>query len=110
MRHLGTKGYLAQACRIIAARDALLAGIEAIPALHLTNAPEFCVVTFAATGFDVFALADALAVKGWLVGRIQDPRSLHVMVVPRHDRAILGFLDALGEAVAELAPGQTRTA
>ena len=110
MKHLGTKGYLAQAMRIIAARDALIAGIEANAALQLTNAPEFCVVTFAAIGFDVFALGDALAAKGWLVGRIQDPRSLHVMVVPRHDRAMPGFLAALDETVAELAPGQTRTA
>jgi glutamate/tyrosine decarboxylase-like PLP-dependent enzyme len=110
MKHLGTKGYLAEAKRIIAARDALVAGIETMPALHLTAPPEFCVVTFAATGFDVFALADALAVKGWLAGRIRDPRSLHVMVVPRHDRAMPGFLAALGETVAELASGQTRTA
>jgi hypothetical protein len=32
------------------------------------------------------------------------------MVVPRHDRAMPGFLAALGETVAELASGQTRTA
>ena len=109
MKHLGTKGYLAEATRIIAARDALVAGIEANPALQMTAPPEFCVVTFAAAGFDVFALADALAAKGWLVGRIQEPRSLHVMVVPRHDRAMPGFLAALDESVAELASGRTRT-
>jgi hypothetical protein len=68
-----------------------------------------CIGAAPDTSLDVFAVADALAARGWYVDRQQPPPSIHLTVNAVHTRTyreLLGDLDAaVDEAIARAAQG-----
>lgn len=68
VEHIGDGGYLHLADRAFAAVDAIVACIEAEPALRLVVAPDSTLVTLATDGScDPFTLTDELVSRGWYV-------------------------------------------
>jgi len=76
------------------------------PQLTLRAEPDATLVCIGAapdTTLDIFAVADALAARGWYVDRQQPPPSIHLTVNAVHARSYREFLRDLDAAVAEVA-------
>ena len=116
LHHLGDDGYL----RVTrAARETALAIAQHVrnhQQLMLRAEPDITLVCIGArngTGsaaaqssvagsVDIFAVADALAARGWYVDRQQPPPSIHLTVNAVHASTYREFLRDLDAAVAEV--------
>ena len=94
LHHLGDDGYL-QLARV--ARDTAVTIADAIAAdqrLVLRARPDATLLSFGAApgGPDIYAVADALAERGWYVDRQAPPPSLHLTVNAVHEHSAPAFL------------------
>ena len=103
MNHLGEEGYLRLASSIMNTTAELLAGIKAIPGLQILGEPAMSVFAFTADTLNTFALADAMAARGWFLDRQQMPVCLHMMVTPAHAGVVPKFLTDLRECATQVA-------
>lgn len=109
MRFLGREGYREIARTVMDARARLEAGLAALPgAFHVWGAPELWAVAYGARGVDIGAVADAMETRGWSVGRVREPRALHLMLTPVHAPRLDEYLrDLAASAGAARARGAT---
>jgi glutamate/tyrosine decarboxylase-like PLP-dependent enzyme len=106
MNYLGEAGYLEINRRILAARDAIIAGIT--PAgLQVWGEPEMGVFAYGSPAFDMRALGARLGENGWLVGYLQEPPGIHLMLTPAHAPVVDEYVAAVLEA-AEHADSRVR--
>jgi len=105
---LGEDGYLDACARVVGAARALAARLAASPVLAAELAvlgrPLVSVVAFEARRLDIYALADAMAERGWHLNALQDPPALHVAVtlpVARNWERLAADLEAVVEAERE---------
>ena len=102
LQGIGADGYLELARRAVEAADKLRAGITAIPGLALLGRPDATIVSYAAVGADVYAIADQLEKRGWSVDRQHRPSSIHLTVTANHAPVIDRYLADLRECLAEV--------
>jgi sphinganine-1-phosphate aldolase len=102
LQGIGADGYLELARRAVEAADKLRAGIIAIPGLALLGRPDATIVSYAAVGADVYAIADQLEKRGWSVDRQHRPSSIHLTVTANHAPVIDRYLADLRECLAEV--------
>ena len=103
---LGDDGYLALSRRLFEAVDAIVAGIEAAPALSLVTRPDSSLVTFETDSTcDAFTVCDEMLARGWYVqpqmsyaGR---GPSIHLSVSAGTLAHVDEFLAALAESVRD---------
>ncbi|MFZ9773596.1 MAG: aspartate aminotransferase family protein, partial [Ilumatobacteraceae bacterium] len=110
LHHLGDDGYL----RVTrAARETTLAIAEAIrhdERLELRAEPDATLLSFGAApainadrpAVDIFAVADALATRGWYVDRQAPPPSIHLTVNAVHATTYRAFLDDLAAVLDDV--------
>lgn len=102
---LGDDGYLALSRRLFEAVDAIVAGIEGLPALSLVARPDSSLVTFRTDATcDAFTVCDEMQQRGWYVQPQmsyagQGP-SVHLSVSAATRAHVAEFLSALAESVA----------
>ncbi len=65
---------------------------------HMFAEPDLTILSFGAREIDIFAVADRMAEDGWLPGRTQNPRGMHLMLSMFHEPARDDYLNALGQA------------
>jgi sphinganine-1-phosphate aldolase len=102
MHYLGEEGYVRLTSTTLEAVARLVAGIRSIPQLQILGEPEAQIVCFGAADarvFDVFALADALAPRGWYFDRQAGPDSLHATVSAGNARMIDELLADLPRSI-----------
>lgn len=104
MRFLGRRGYTAIAERLLAMRDAYVAGIEAIPGMRVFGRPDLSILGFGDDALDMTSVASAMAARGWVPGMLQDPPGLHIMMSLLHENARERYLDDLAAAAREARP------
>ncbi len=107
MTYLGEEGYLTRARAVMAARDKIRAGVEAIPGLKILSDPDISVMAIASDELDVYLVADEMAVRGWHLDRQQFPPSLHMTLHYGHrdiPDAFLRDLQASVDAVRRPTP------
>ncbi len=102
MTYLGEEGYL----RVVGATMTYLRrwwdGIAAIDGLEVMGAPAMSVFGYTSRTLDIFAIADGLEARGWLVFRDSHPvRSIRFMQSAGHEPFVDAYLDDL-RAVADL--------
>ncbi len=98
---IGEDGYLGLAERTLQAKNALMAGIEALDGVHVLGSTDGSIVTWAAErGLSTYAIADQLAERGWGVDRQQKPHSIHCTVTANHLDAVDEYLADMADAVA----------
>ena len=102
MTYLGEEGY----CRVVGATMAYLRrwwdGIEAIDGLEVMGKPAMSVFGYTSRELDIFAIADGLEARGWLVTRDTHPvRSIRFMQSAGHEPYVDAYLADLRE-VADL--------
>jgi sphinganine-1-phosphate aldolase len=105
VQSLGDDGYLTLTRQVLDAVDAIVAGIEASPALSLVARPDSSLVTFETDGScDAFSVCDEMRERGWYVQPQmsyagQGP-SIHLSVSAGTLVHVADFLAALGGSVA----------
>lgn len=99
LNHLGRDGYMEIAERLMRMMDAYAEGVEAIEGLHLWARPELTILNFGSHQFDIFAVAEEMTERGWLVGLTQQPRGMHAMMSLLHDPIRDEYLEHLRSAV-----------
>ncbi|OJY74592.1 MAG: hypothetical protein BGP12_06430 [Rhodospirillales bacterium 70-18] len=103
---LGREGYMAIAERMLAMRDAYVAGIEAIPGLRLHSPPDLSILAFGTPEKDMNSVANGMQARGWVPGMTREPPGLHLMMSLLHEPARPAYLRDLAAAVAEAAPAR----
>jgi glutamate/tyrosine decarboxylase-like PLP-dependent enzyme len=98
LHYLGREGYRAIAARVMAMRDAYIAGITAIPGMQVFGKPDLSVLAFGCPGRDVMAVADGMASRGWVPGLVHEPPGLHLMLSLLHEGAREQYLADLAVA------------
>lgn len=105
VEHIGDGGYLALAERAFAAVDAIVASLEAEPALRVVVPPDSTLVALATDGScDPFTLTDELVSRGWYVqpqlSYAGGGPSIHLSVSAGTQEHVAEFATALAESVA----------
>ncbi len=102
LQHLGQAGYLKNAREMLAGFDQLRAGIELTPELQIIGEPCMNMLAFFTKNNqpDIYAVADFMEEKGWVVDRQQLPPSIHLTVFPYNIPVIPNYLADLKAAVA----------
>ena len=113
MHFLGAAGYRRIAATVMEAKARLVAGLARIGGgLHVWGEPELWAVGFGSEVHDIFAIADRMIARSWSVGRIREPRGIHLMVTPVHapiiDEYLADLALAVNEARAVTRPSPTR--
>ncbi|HVA86796.1 MAG TPA: pyridoxal-dependent decarboxylase [Candidatus Saccharimonadales bacterium] len=104
LQYLGEDGYLRLVGQAMRYMDRFKAGINAIPGLKVMGEPAMTVFgyTSARPELDIFAIADGLEARGWIVFRDEYPaKAIRFMQSPGHEPYIDSYLADLRE-VAEL--------
>lgn len=102
LQAMGEEGYKQLAGAAAAAADRLRAGISKIPGLVLLGAGDATIVSYAAVGFDIYAVADRLEARGWTVDRQHRPASIHLTVTANHAQIVDDYLADLAAALDEV--------
>jgi sphinganine-1-phosphate aldolase len=106
LHYLGEEGYLRLTRTTLDAATRLVAGIGSVRGIEVRGEPDAQIVCFGATdpaSFDVFALGDALASRGWYFDRQAGPDSLHATVSAGNAGLIDELVDDLGELAQDVA-------
>ncbi len=110
MNYLGDDGYLRLTKAAYEACQQLADAIELFPELQLRARPDSTLLSFGAREthddsrpiFDIYAVADLLAQRGWYVDKQSPPASLHCTVNAVHGAVIDDFVVDLRWAVDEV--------
>ncbi len=116
MNYLGDDGYLRLTKAAYEACQQLADAIEQFPELQLRARPDSTLLSFGARDahdesrpmFDVYAVADLLAQRGWYVDKQSPPASLHCTVNAVHGAVIEEFLVDLRWAVDEVVKNESQ--
>jgi sphinganine-1-phosphate aldolase len=103
IKHLGYKGYLEKASKVMLATRQIQEGIGAIEGLEVISNPEMSVFAFTSDKYDIFNIGDALTARGWHLDRLQYPNSLHMTVSYGNYEQASEFLRALEDSINEVA-------
>ena len=102
MKHLGEKGYLALAKKLMEGAQKLRTGLTSIPGISIVGNPCMNIISYTTKDNDpdIFVIADQLEEKGWMVDRQQLPDCIHLTVLPTNVDVIDQYLDDLKGAFA----------
>jgi sphinganine-1-phosphate aldolase len=106
MHHLGEEGYLEVTERLLNSVRAYKEGINAIDSLKVWGEPDLSIFTFGSDEMDIFAVAERLTGKGWLVGLNREPRGIHFTMSMIHQPVREEYLADLAVAVADVKAGR----
>jgi len=102
MKFLGWEGYMRLAKDAMEATRLLMEGIRRIPGLHIIGDPPATTFAVGSNSLNVYALGDAMKVRGWHIDSQHMPPTLHFTVSPMHLKIVDPFLKDLAGAVKEV--------
>ncbi len=108
LQYLGEDGYLRVVGSAMRYMERFQAGINAIDGLEVMGQPAMTVFGYTSTDpdLDIFAIAEGLEARGWLVSRDEYPvESIRFMQSPGHEPYIDRYLDDLREVAALVRAG-----
>ena len=106
MQYLGEEGYVDLASSIMRSQKKLVDCIEASDDLVLLGEPELSIVAFGSDTLDVFSLAKALELRGWLPNAFTSPDMIHVRFTPAHEPVMDQFVADIGASVEAVKKGE----
>lgn len=109
MNYLGDEGYMRITRRILATRRAFEAGASCL-GLTVWGQPELGIVSFGSPDIDMLAVADEMETYGWMVGRLLEPRGLHLMLNLTHEPIVSDYMTCLGKSIVAVRSGKARAA
>ena len=99
LNYLGEEGYLERVSKILDTRERFLDGIRAIKGLEIWGEPEAYLIAFGSNTFDIFAVDEGMAGRGWLSSRLLDPPAIHLFLDMSHAAIVDDYLHDLAEVV-----------
>jgi glutamate/tyrosine decarboxylase-like PLP-dependent enzyme len=102
LHYLGEEGYLHLARTTMDLAQRMMREINAIPGLHVWGKPDMSVFAYGSHVFDIHRVADLLEARGWYVNRQAEPRAIHLVMTPVHERAMDAYLADV-RSLAEIA-------
>jgi hypothetical protein len=107
---MGHAGYLEATRKILEAAARIRTGIERIPGLRVLGQPLW-VIAFAADGFDIYRVLDAMNRRGWSLNGLHRPACLHLCVTLRQAEpgVVERFLADLEASVADARKATRKT-
>lgn len=102
LQKFGRNGYEEMVQRTMEVADRFKAGIAAIPELTVLGKPDMSLIAYTSKNPDsinIYAIADQLEKKGWLIDRQQNPACIHATVTVNHAKVIDAYMSDLREAV-----------
>jgi sphinganine-1-phosphate aldolase len=111
MNYLGESGYMRITERVLATRRAIEDGVRGL-GFEVWGKPELSILAYGSARDDIFAVADRLGDRGWFVGRLAEPRGIHLMLNLTHEPVVADYLADLAAArdQARTAPRSAATA
>jgi glutamate/tyrosine decarboxylase-like PLP-dependent enzyme len=111
MHYLGREGYLRLARQTMETAQRIQQAVAEIPGLFVYGEPVMTVFAVGSRApYEVYEIADEMALRGWHLDRQHRPPSLHFTIVPAHARVVAPLLDDLRAAVAQVRrPSPRRT-
>jgi sphinganine-1-phosphate aldolase len=108
--HMGHAGYLEATRKVLEAAARIRTGIEQIPGLRVLGQPLW-VIAFAADGFDIYRVLDAMSQRGWSLNGLHRPACLHLCVTLRQTEpgVVERFLADLEASVADARKATRKT-
>lgn len=105
MNYLGEAGYLRITERVLATRRAIEDGVRSL-GFEVWGKPQLGILAYGSAQDDIFAVADRLGERGWFVGRLNEPRGIHLMLNLTHEPVVGEYLADLAAArdEARIAP------
>ncbi|MBI1199044.1 MAG: aspartate aminotransferase family protein [Phenylobacterium sp.] len=107
MNVLGVAGYREKQGQVVAAREAIEAGVRKL-GFEVLGRPQLGITAFAHPEADAVALWTKLHERGWFTSLTTEPKSLHLMLSPFHatvtDVYLADLAWALGEVRGKAAP------
>ena len=111
LNYLGWDGYVRIAGELFEAVDQLKDGICAIDGLSIVGDPPLTLLTYTSEDYDIFAVAEAMAQRGWFITRSADPRAIHMgMLTLTHVPIVDQYLSDLRNSVEEAKTGTVEIA
>jgi glutamate/tyrosine decarboxylase-like PLP-dependent enzyme len=98
MRLLGVEGYRCKQGQVVAAREAIQAGVERL-GFRVLGRPQLGLMAFTRDDVDCLALWAKLRERGWFTSVTTEPRSLHLMLSPIHAEVAESYVADLAWAL-----------
>src|SRR6185295_17301474 len=98
MNFLGVEGYRAKQAEVVAAREAIQAGVQAL-GFTVVGEPQLGLIAFSHPRVDGLALWTKLRERGWFTSLTTEPRGLHLMLSPFHLQVADAYLADLAWAL-----------
>ena len=99
---MGKEGYMNTAREIFECSKKILSELNKIPDIKVLGNPPAMVLAFAAEGFNIFAVSDAMHRKGWSLNALHRPNSVHLCVTKKTVGKEQKFIDDLKECIDEV--------
>ena len=109
LNYLGEDGYLERVGKILNTREQFLDGIREIDGLEIWGEPEAYLVTFGSNTFDVFAVDEGMAERGWMSSRLLEPPAIHLFLDLSHGSIVDEYLHDLAEVVRAVKSGEIQS-
>jgi glutamate/tyrosine decarboxylase-like PLP-dependent enzyme len=97
MNYLGESGYMRVTERVLSTRRAIEDGVRGL-GFEVWGKPQLGILTYGSTRDDIYAVADRLGERGWFVGRLAEPRGIHLMLNLTHEPVVADYLADLAAA------------
>ena len=109
LKYLGEAGYLERVGKILDTREQFLDGIRGINGLEIWGEPEAYLIAFGSNVFDIFAVDEGMAERGWLGSRLLDPPAIHLFLDMSHTSIVADYLHDLTEVVNAVKAGKIQS-
>ena len=104
IRFLGEDGYIEATKIMMAIKEKLIAGIEAIPGLRIHYPNDLIILLYDSIDpkLDINAVAEEMKKRGWFVGVVADPIAISFPINPIHEQSVDNYLTDLKAAVEDV--------
>ncbi len=101
MRAMGQDGYLKYAKITMETTEKLMKAVTDLPELFICGRPDMTVFSFGAHELNPYIISDAMESRGWVMDKMREPRSLHLIVNPHQAAVTEQFAEDLKSIVEE---------
>jgi sphinganine-1-phosphate aldolase len=84
LNHIGEDGYLKLTQKTMSATKIIYDFIKKSEELNIIGNPIMSLLAFTSKLFNIYHIADELSNLGWYIGRLQNPRGIHLVVSQIH--------------------------
>ena len=109
LNHIGENGYIELTQKTMSATKVIYDFIQKSEHLSLIGNPIMSLIAFHSEKYDTYHIADELSNLGWYIGRLQNPRGIHLVVSQIHaDGAAENFIADLQSVLKSLSNSEIK--